>query len=97
LKVTVPVAAEGETVAVRVTLAPRVAVVIAVFGADVSPAFRVVVVAVAVSGLAVTFVTVAWALVMAASKNRSSTDVVRLSNIFEILRHEFAGSQGVRV
>jgi hypothetical protein len=86
LKVTVPVAAEGVTVAVSVTLAPT--------GALVGEADSLVVVAV-----------VAWAVVMNASRYRSSiarlpqplsmlvdiararlrgvvTDVVRISNIF---------------
>jgi hypothetical protein len=45
LKVMVPGAVNGETVAVSVTLAPYAAVVIAVAGADVSPAASVVVVA----------------------------------------------------
>ena len=43
LKVSVPAAVVGETVAVRVTLAPKAAVVMAVAGADVSPATSVVV------------------------------------------------------
>ena len=48
LKVTVPGAVEGETVAVSVTLAPKAADVMAVAGADVSPAASVVVAVVCV-------------------------------------------------
>jgi len=44
LKVTLPAAAAGVTVAVRVTLAPKDAVVIATVGAEVSPASNAVVV-----------------------------------------------------
>jgi hypothetical protein len=54
-------AATGETVAVIVTLTPYAAVVIAVAGAEVSPAFNVVVV----------FVAVALALVAVIIKNKS--------------------------
>jgi hypothetical protein len=43
-KLTVPAAFEGVTVAVRVTLAPKAAVVIAVVGADVRPTAKVAVV-----------------------------------------------------
>jgi hypothetical protein len=49
LKVTVPAAVEGETVAVSVTLAPNAAVVIAVAGAEVSPTASVVVAVAAVT------------------------------------------------